>query len=608
MGVTQQDASSTRKKKHLGIFILVILIFIFLALFLFWYNYGSHIFRNKETNMSPSIVTATCIGTDLGGRLGNQLFQAATVLGTAKKNRCNSLFDKSIENTDVFKLIQDTCDIQVSSNKLKYGVKVKEKEGVFNTLEFPEDGRTYDLNGYFQSHLYFNSIEDKLRKNFRPKDKWLKEALKISPQAFLRNSIGLHIRRGDYISSTYKDKLAHPPISYYYKATKLILEKINADDKVYIIVVSDDVEWCKDKLVPELSNLKNIDIILHKSHPDPQISQFIDFAILYSCHNQVMANSSFSWWTAFLKPVADDNEIIERTIVAPYPWYQPGGDWWHIQTDNLYYPDWVIMEHTNGQVRSKSNIAELSSLYKKRNPINDKSKLEYNKNTFNIDNFYVINMDNQIERWKATEVLLNHMGIYPTRYSAVDKNTISEIGGRTKLKQMGLIDRDDSGLEGDAAIGCGLSHMSIWSSIVDEPDNTYICIFEDDIASYINKEDLMNKLQVAWDNMDADWDLLYLGRCIDNCSNAIKVTDGLYKPYRPYCFHSYVISARGARKLLSKPLYTGVDTQAVRDIEIGALKAYTFHPSIFIQDILKWNSNLRNFKMQINNSCDCKLD
>jgi len=604
MGSSQYPQTSPKRTKYLGIFILIIVILIVIALFFAFKIYSCSWKRNKDNKESPSVITSTLIGEK--GRLGNQLFQAAAVIGAAKKNNCKYTFDSSIENTDLFQLTSDNTQLK-NEGKVKPNLTIVEKEGVYNSLKVPTDGRVYNLDGYFQSHLYFNGVEDELRAAFKPKDKWIKEAMKQIPQAFTDNSIGLHIRRGDYITHPeHKTMYSHPGANYYYNATKSIIKRLRDkgnNNKLYIIICSDDVEWCKKNLSSLLQNIDNTELIFTKSGN----SQYVDFSILYGCHNQVMANSSFSWWSAYLKPVTDDNGVIERHIIAPYPWYQPTGKLWHVQTDNLYYPDWHIMEIEKGEERTKTDISSLKKLYDQRisteNPKFDGR--ENNKKIFGIDKFYVVNMDSQKERWDSAKSLLNKMGIDPIRYPAVDKKVIASLGGRDGLKRLGLIDKDDSDLDSEGTIGCGLSHRTIWSSIADKEDNTCICIFEDDITSYINKEDLIERLNTAWENIDPDWDVLYLGRCIDSCEDAIKIKDGLYKSLRPYCNHAYIVSARGARKLLTRPLYTGVDTQQVREIEIGAAKAYSFHPSIFIQDILKWNSNLRNFKMQISNACDC---
>lgn len=607
MGTTTQQ-TYPKRKKYVGLFILVIIILIVIAVFFAYNIYGCNWKRNKNDKESPSIITATCIGEK--GRLGNQLFQAATVIGAAKKNNCKYIFDPKIVDTDLFNLISDTSSLKYETKtKIKPNLTINEIEGKYNSLNVPADGRVYDLYGFFQSHLYFNGVEDELRAAFKPKDKWIKEAIKQTPQAFTENSIGIHVRRGDYVNNPeYKTMYSQLGVNYYYNATKSIVKRLRDkgnQEKLYIIICSDDITWCKSNLQRSLQNIENTEVIFSKENNSP----FIDFPILYGCHHQVMANSSFSWWCAFLKPVVEDSKIVERYIIAPYPWYQPTGGLSHVQSDNLYYPDWHIMEIEKGEERTKTDISSLKKLYTQRmatdTSIHTKKNESYHKNTFGIDSFYVVNMDSQKERWDNSKALLEKMGIVPTRYPAVDKKIIASLGGREGLKKLGLIDKNDSDLDSEGTIGCGLSHRSIWSSIADKEDNTCVCIFEDDIASYINKEDLIERLNTAWDNIDPDWDLLYLGRCIDSCESAIKVKEGLYRSFRPSCTHAYIISARGARKLLFRQLYTGVDTQQVKEIEIGAAKAYAFHPSIFIQDILRWSSNLRNFKMQIMNACDC---
>lgn len=620
------------KKKGSRLVIVIIIVAIVIAIVLSYFVYFSCMLKKKNNpDESPSIVTSTCISKK--GRLGNQLFQIATVLGTAKRNKCKYIFPEEIENAYSLSLI-DSSNLVIGKVRINYTIK-EEDESTYIPISFPEDGRTYDLDGYYQSHLYFNCVEDELRKLLKPREKWLFEARTRVKTLSEEHTIGVHIRRGDYLNKEYIDLYAHPTVDYYISAIELISDKIRRsgyNGKIYIVICSDDPTWCKNNIVTKLP--KSYDIYIGEGKKE---DQYVEFSMLYLCRHQVMANSSYSWWTVFLKPVVEGRKLIDRTIVAPYPWYNLKGPDAGKQSDNIYYPEWTILDYqkTRPIRRFKDRTERLWGLYAHRMEsgkegetwngydeefTNTMRKVGYKgekkkklirckdfpdqRKSHGIDVAYIINMSNQPERWDNSSKLLKHVGLNPVRFPAVDKDVIKSFGGREGLKKLSLIDEQDKNLDSEGTIGCGLSHMSIWAEIAEHSD-ARAAIFEDDIAGYINREDLIQKLNDARNVMPPDWDLLFLGRCIDSCHESVRIADGLYKTKRPYCTHAYIISSRGARKLLSRALYTGVDTQIVRDVEIDALKAYTFHPSIYVQDIVRWTSNLRSFGLQVTNCYDC---
>lgn len=615
-----------KQKKTYGQLLLVIIIaiiFIGILLFILYYNC---FYKGKNSANNKCIVTAMNVPTK--GRMGNQLFLAATVIGTAKRNNCKYKFPESIMDSDLYLLTHANVDRGYITPD--YTIK-EENEGIYTPITFPNDGRTYNLDGFYQSHLYFNTVEDDIRRLFKPHPHWLERAKAHIPAAFSKNSIGVHVRRGDYLSEQYKDKYAHPNLNYYMHGIGNIISYIRRerekDETINIVICSDDAKWCKDELLASL--FRNYPELTIKAYISESNCQFTDFALLYSCHHQVMANSSYSWWTAFLKPVKDVNgDLINRKIISPYPWYNLKGPLKDNQTENLYYPEWdIIGVVQNDNKKDKEAVfdmdrqqtEQLRHLYLERMKIGKSGEslsktgriLTYNstpetKESHGVDAVFVVNMDEQKERWTNSSELLKHAGFSPIRFPAVDKKVINKMGDRDGLKKLKLIANDDSKLDSLGTIGCGLSHMAIWSTIASADSNVCVAIFEDDIASYINKEDLQNKIKEAKKNIDKDWDFIFLGRCIDSCHESTKIIDGLYKTKRPYCTHAYIISSRGARKMLTRSLYTGIDTQIVNETGVGGLKAYTFHPSIYVQDILRWNSNIRSLKMQVSNCYDCE--
>jgi hypothetical protein len=162
------------------------------------------------------------------------------------------------------------------------------------------------LSGYWQTEKYFIDYRDQIIKDFSKrkspvslKNKQIKSGIENC------HSVSVHIRRGDYITNK-SAKAYHGTcsISYYQKAMKLI-EKTVKNPKYYIF--SDDPEWTKNNIKPEhqaiyISHNKGIDC--HE-----------DMRLMSRCKHNIIANSSFSWWGAWL------NQNVKKIVIAPQQWF-----------------------------------------------------------------------------------------------------------------------------------------------------------------------------------------------------------------------------------------------------------------------------------------------
>lgn len=247
------------------------------------------------------------------GRLGNQLFQYATLRAIGIKNNLEIGFssfpekDFSGENT-IFNL-------KVLNNDFKGNIFYcyLEKSFTFDEDVFKTTDNT-DFIGYFQSWKYFNSIRDVLLKEFVPKDKSrilkVKDYINyINPH---RNKIcAIHIRRGDYLNN----QNYHPICTKEYYLKAMSLDSIRDMEK---IIVTDDKEWCR------------------KNYPGFIISELTDniedLWLLKNCDAVVMANSSFSWWGAYL----GKNEHV----VAPKKWFGPEAN---LDSKDIYMNHWITI-------------------------------------------------------------------------------------------------------------------------------------------------------------------------------------------------------------------------------------------------------------------------
>ena len=176
--------------------------------------------------------------------------------------------------------------------------------------------------GYWQSEKYFLDHEEQIRREFSFKpftdsvNIELAQKIKDSPCA-----VSLHIRRGDFVSNpkanTYHGAL---PPSYYADALRYLSKELPS---LELFVFSDDIEWVK----------ANVDFATHPVHfvsHNTGANSFQDMALMSLCNHHVIANSSFSWWGAWLNPSKD------KIVIAPKDWFMKP-----INTKDLIPSSWI---------------------------------------------------------------------------------------------------------------------------------------------------------------------------------------------------------------------------------------------------------------------------
>lgn len=182
---------------------------------------------------------------------------------------------------------------------------------VYKSILDNENHNTY-LNGYWQSEKYFEKHKGIIISELLPSSDTI---MKLSHKYPIlnRNSISLHVRRGDYINQQQN----HPvqPIEYYLKAMEIMG---NDYDQLYIF--SDDIEWCRQNF-----NFKNSTYVQNDSELE-------DFWMMAMCKHNIIANSSFSWWAAYL------NSNPDKTVVCPNLWFGPG---LNLSTVDLIPESWL---------------------------------------------------------------------------------------------------------------------------------------------------------------------------------------------------------------------------------------------------------------------------
>lgn len=177
--------------------------------------------------------------------------------------------------------------------------KAQNFDSRFNTIK----GNT-TLFGYFQNENYFKTISEELTKDFAFTIPFNDENANIATQITSTNSISIHIRRGDYLNPDVN--LALLSITYYQKAIDYI--KQNMESPAFYIF-SDDIDWVRENL--DLSQTEHQFIDWNKG-----ADSFRDMQLMSLCRHNIIANSSFSWWGAWLNSNAD------KIVIAPGTWYK----------------------------------------------------------------------------------------------------------------------------------------------------------------------------------------------------------------------------------------------------------------------------------------------
>jgi hypothetical protein len=268
------------------------------------------------------------------GGLGNQMFQYAAGKQLSILHQTELLIDTSYLDKDsngsytkrelelnVFnlnlKFASDT-DIELfniqKSSKYSRGLQrnfpflfnyvyAAESGSLFNKHFFKFPKNTY-LEGFWQSENYFKNCKSILLNEFTPKEPINSINLEWVNKISNCESVFLHVRRGDYISN--KNHNLHNILSmdYYSKALQTI--KNNYPD-IEVFVFSDDLTWCKENL--------NFEAKMHFMDANERTSFHLDLFVMSFCKHAIIANSSFSWWGAWL------NNNPNKIVVAPKQWF-----------------------------------------------------------------------------------------------------------------------------------------------------------------------------------------------------------------------------------------------------------------------------------------------
>jgi len=228
------------------------------------------------------------IAASLMGRLGNQMFQIAATTALAKRNNDVATFPVLSRgegtNQESQSLYTSTIFSKVVFSEDFSWLKCQYNEPYFSYCELPYRNNTL-FNGYFQSEKYFIDQKETIKKLF------LKD-----PIANNDNFVAVHVRRGDYI----KLQHVHSNLAEEHNYYNLAMQEFKNKNFIFF---SDDIEWCK--------------AFFGNSHTYFEGKNEIeDFYMMTTFTNKIIANSSFSWWAAWL------GESKSSKIIAPKQWFE----------------------------------------------------------------------------------------------------------------------------------------------------------------------------------------------------------------------------------------------------------------------------------------------
>ena len=257
------------------------------------------------------------VTSKLMGGLGNMLFQVAAGYALSKQRNDEYLINtKYTEITHGYSKPKSPIEyintIFRKLNQYDHTIGVYNvNESGFHYTPIEDSYKNIMLNGYYQSHKYFDKFRDDVLNLFEI-DINLSTELYTKYPVLYKNVVSLHVRRGDYLllsnfhhnleSSQYKNAINQFPIDTKY------------------LVFSDDINWCK-------TIFDGDEYIFVENQSD-----IMDLYLMSLCKHNIIANSTFSWWGAWL------NQNVDKIVIYPNKWFGPAHD--NLVTHDMFPPEW----------------------------------------------------------------------------------------------------------------------------------------------------------------------------------------------------------------------------------------------------------------------------
>ncbi len=294
----------------------------------------------------------------IDGGLGNQMFQYAYGLYLAKRAKTEFYLDiSSYEKQPQHGYLLDHFQIDAEVLPAKLSAKIprkyrssaakvsrlqdgfgfrslrrnKERHFGFQTSHLEAGDNRY-LVGYWQSEQFFPGMGDELLRQFALRCSLTAQSQEMGGRMAEGNSIALHVRRGDYVTSQSAAAIyEHLSVDYYHRCLQAWTRE---QDRPEVYIFSNDIAWCREQFRLE-----------HPTHFVDHTSvdtAFEDLWMMRQAACLVMANSTFSWWAAWL------NQRPGHQVIAPSRWFRPGA----MDGSSILCRDWIVADVDPSQITS----------------------------------------------------------------------------------------------------------------------------------------------------------------------------------------------------------------------------------------------------------------
>jgi len=302
----------------------------------------------------------------LEGGLGNQLFQYSHGLALQAEYGGKLLLERRLIRNDPSKshALELLADIEPQSafdDLLVFllgaytGILIRALQAIFGKSKKTSDllarfgvHHTFDsgyvelrvprlpflyLHGNFLSGKYFDSANDHVRASLHPERVLGNADQETISKIRSSNSVAVHVRRGDYLSDKWRDKLHVCTDEYYERAVEIVTNTLKSPTFFVFSNSAEDIEWIREnyQFLPEGA------VFVPPGSTDVE-----HFALMAMCRHFIIANSTFSWWSSYL------SQTLGKLVVAPSPWNR--GSW---DMTDLYSVDWNIVD-----LKPEENVTE----------------------------------------------------------------------------------------------------------------------------------------------------------------------------------------------------------------------------------------------------------
>jgi hypothetical protein len=250
----------------------------------------------------------------LMGGLANQMFQISKAKTEGFINNIPVYFEPKsftpMDGNEVNVYVNNIFRNIVFKINLTPQKRFDEPSFSYNNVDYSYDTSVM-FNGYYQSSKNFKNYSENIKNLFLPTEEFKEKLMIMYPLIFEKNSVSIHIRRGDYLRIS--DILPVIDKSYIDKALKYIGKYSN------VFVFTNDKDWAE----------KNLDY--DKCTIVTDLDDYEDLWAISLCNHNIMSNSSFSWWGSYL------NENKDKKVCVPSIWFGPNGE---KKYEDIYEPEW----------------------------------------------------------------------------------------------------------------------------------------------------------------------------------------------------------------------------------------------------------------------------